>query len=321
MPDMASMGSVASVLGLVVAVVVAIYQRGEAQKSERKANAEKERAATLEDHLSRQRWQQLRSLGEQIDTLEKDQRHTADATGAALHARLKEQYSAILGVIATSTPSFSAKLLRHWVYTGRLSRPWQVEEALSHVDPDSSNDDIEESEVWLRKLINDSKSSSGEALRSLCFPVELNEYAASYILVASSVKDQLLVFSKRGGQTAYSLAVLLDHLTQDALQVVSNKIGPVRHKTWGWDEKLSFSERFHHYLSIDFWVVHGAANHAQNKLLDYGEFFEKYNAVVKYVIPTDRATKLARKKYPEIADFVSKLWEDEENKCLGNPLD
>ncbi|HCE4579500.1 hypothetical protein CGH93_23065 [Vibrio parahaemolyticus] len=70
--DFGSVGNVASILGLVVAIAVALYQREVALKAEREAKAEREKAATLEDHLLRQRWQQLRSLGEQIDQIERE---------------------------------------------------------------------------------------------------------------------------------------------------------------------------------------------------------------------------------------------------------
>ncbi|WP_040474668.1 hypothetical protein [Marinobacter algicola] len=306
---MASMGSVASILGLLVAIAVAFYQRNAAIKAKFRANAEKERAANLEDHLARQRWQQLRSLGEQIDTLEKDKRHTADATGAALHARLKEQYSSLLGVIATSTKSFSAAQLRHWVYTGRLSRPWQVEEALSHVEPEFSNSEIAEDEKWLRRVIDDAKVSAESSPQTLQFPLEVNEYVAAYILVAAAVEEQLLEVSRGSGQTAYSIAVLLNHLAEDCLTKSQNKYGPISLKAWGWDSDKTFKERFYHYQELDFWVVRGAAHDAQSLLNGYEEFFEDYDALVKSVIPTKSAIHHSRNKYPDIAEIADRFLE------------
>lgn len=305
--DMASAGSIASILGLIVAIAVALYQREAAVKAENRANAEKERAATLEDHLARQRWQQLRSLGEQIDTLETDQRHTADATGAALHARLKEQYSSLLGVIATSTPSFSAALLRHWVYTGRLSRPWQVEEALSHVELHSSPGEMAEDEEWLRRIIDDAKASPELPPKTLNFPLEVSEYVAAFILVAASVEKDVLEILKSGGQSSYSLAVLLNHLAEDCLTKSKRKIGPVRLKAWGWDPEKTFEERFKHYQEMDFWVVVEASDSAQNLLLGYEEFFQDYDHVSKKIIPTEAAINSSRKKFPVIAETAEML--------------
>lgn len=312
--DMASMGSVASILGLVVAIAVALYQRDAAIKAEHRANAEKERAATLEDHLARQRWQQLRSLGEQIDTLEKDRRHTADATGAALHARLKEQYSSLLGVIATSTPSFSATLLRHWVYTGRLPRPWQVEEALSHVELKSSNSDIAEDEKWLRRIIDDAKASPESPPKTLQFPLEVNEYVAAFILIAASVEEQLLEILKGHGQTTYSVSVLLNHLAEDCLTKSQKKIGPINLKAWGWKSGKTFKERFHHYQELDFWVVQEAAQHAQSLLRGYEEFFEDYHTVSTLVIPTRAAVNSSRKKYPAVAETADGFLESNDQR-------
>lgn len=305
--DVASTGSVASILGLVVAIAVALYQRDAAIKAEHSANAEKDRAATLEDHLARQRWQQLRSLGEQIDTLEENQLHTADPTGAALHARLKEQYSSLLGVIATSTSSFSSTLLRHWVYTGRLSRPWQVEEALSHVEPNAFNSDMVEDEKWLRRIVDDARDSQESTPKTLHFPLEIDDYVAAFILVAASVEEQLIEILKGYGQEKFSALVLLNHLAEDCLTKSQIKIGPISLKAWGWDSRKSFIERFNHYQKIDFWVVLEASKHAQSLLRGYEELFEDYDAMSKLVIPTKAAVNSAKKKYPKIAETAESL--------------
>lgn len=310
--DMASLGSAASILGLIVAIAVALYQRDAAIKAEHRANAEKERAASLEDHLARQRWQQLRSLGEQIDTLEKDSRHTADATGAALHARLKEQYSSLLGVIATSTPSFTSTRLRHWVYTGRLSRPWQVEEALSHVELTASNDDMLEDEKWLRRIIDDAKNSPESPPKTLQFPLEVNEYVAAFILVAASVEEELTGTLQGRGQNTYSASVLLNHLAKDCLTKSQNKIGPISLKAWGWDSGKLFKERFNHYQQLDFWVVKEAAENAQSLLRGYEEFFENFDTLATLLVPTKAAVNSAKKKFPEIAETAESLLDRKE---------
>jgi hypothetical protein len=53
MVDLGMVGSIASVVGLIAAAGIALYQRDVALKAQRRAESERRRAATLEDHLAR----------------------------------------------------------------------------------------------------------------------------------------------------------------------------------------------------------------------------------------------------------------------------
>ena len=56
--DLSLFGSIASVIGLPAGFIIAYFQH--------------RKAASLGAHLTRQQWQQLRSLGDQIDSIEKE---------------------------------------------------------------------------------------------------------------------------------------------------------------------------------------------------------------------------------------------------------
>jgi hypothetical protein len=300
--DLGTIGSIASVIGLVVAIAIAVYQRGEAFKAQQKAESERARAASLEDHLARQRWQQLRSLGEQIDTLELEGSYKHKPIEAALHARLKEQYGGLLGVVATSTPGFSSSTVRHWVTIGRLPRPWQVAEAITHLEKTALEGAPSEDERWLADLIK--STTAVPKVEMIRPPRELNQYVASYILVAHSVREELRDVLGRGGQAAYSAAVLLHHLASDCQVVLSlHKAGRPNFQTWGWETGKSFRERFDYYQTQDFWVMTVAADKAQDDLNGFRHLFEPGKDLMsKMLIPTLKAADVARSRYPEVAE-------------------
>lgn len=300
--ELDTLGNIASVIGLVVAIVIAVYQRGEALNAQRRAESERARAASLEDHLARQRWQQLRSLGEQIDTLELEGSYKHKPMEAALHARLKEQYSGLLGIVATSTPDFSPSTVRHWVTIGRLPRPWQVAEAITHLDMRSPDGAASEDEQWLADLIN--STTVVPTVQAVQSPRELNQFVACYILVANSVREELRDLLGQGGQSESSASVLLYHLASDCQTVLSfNKAGKRNFKAWGWNAGKSFRQRFDYYQTQDFWTVTVAAYKVQDALKGFEQLFEPmtyYSSSM--LIPTCSAAEIARSRYPEIAE-------------------
>lgn len=301
--DLGDVGSIASVIGLVVAIAIAVYQRGEALKSQQKAESEHARAASLEDHLARQRWQQLRSLGEQIDALELEGGHKHKPMEAALHARLKEQYGGLLGIVATSTPGFSSSTVRHWVTVGRLPRPWQIAEAITHLEKASPEGAPSEDERWLAELIK--SATVVPKVRPIQPPRELNQFVASYILVAHSVREELKEVLRPGGQASYSVAVLLHHLALDCQAVLSlKKAGRPNFLTWGWETGKSFRERFDHYQTQNFSVMSEAAERTQDDLNGFRHLFEpgQDGFRSKMLIPTSQAADVARSRYPELAE-------------------
>jgi hypothetical protein len=303
--DLGVVGSIASVVGLVAGVAVAVYQRDQALKAQQSAEAERERAVSLQDHLARQRWQQLRSLGEQIDTLELEGRQKYEVLGASLHARLREQYSGLLGVVATSTPGFCASDIRHWVAIGRLPRPWQIAEAISYLEKPASVGSQSEDERWLAAII----ASAGviPAPQPVQPPPEMGEYVASYILVADSLRQELNDVWPQGGKTDLSAAVLLGHLAWDCAQICSPTIaGSPSFRAWGWEAGKPFGERLEHYQSQDFWVLVGAAEAAQKPLNGFEELFDAGTGhLITKVIPKHKAAEVARAKYPELAQAAA----------------
>lgn len=307
--DLGTVGSIASVIGLVVAIAIAVYQRGEAVKAQQKAVSERARAASLEDHLARQRWQQLRSLGEQIDTLELDGSYKHKPMEAALHARLKEQYRGLLGVVATSTPGFSSSTVRHWVTIGRLPRPWQVTETITHLEKTALEGAPSEDERWLADLIK--STTAVPKVQMIQSPRELNQYVASYILVAHSVREELKDVLSRGGQAEYSAAVLLHQLASDCQMILSlDKAGMPSFQTWGWQTGKSFRERFEYYQTQEFRVMTMAADKAQDDLNGFRQLFEpgQDDFMSKMLIPTPKAADVARSRYPELAEAALKVF-------------
>jgi hypothetical protein len=308
--DLGTVGSIASVIGLVVAIVIAVHQRGEALKAQQKAESERARAASLEDHLARQRWQQLRSLGEQIDTLELEGSHKHEPMEAALHARLKEQYGGLLGVVATSTPGFCSSTVRHWVTIGRLPRPWQVAEAITHLEKAALEGAPSEDERWLAELI---KSTTVVPKVQAIQPArELNQYVASYILVAHSVREELRDLLGQGGQASHSAAVLLYHLALDCQVALSlNKPGKPMFRTWGSETGKSFRERFNYYQTQDFWIMVAADDKARDELKGFEHLFEPMSdrrRSLAMLVPTSKAAETARSRYPELAEAAASVF-------------
>ncbi|HCG9646540.1 TPA: hypothetical protein ACF31N_004407 [Vibrio parahaemolyticus] len=309
--DFGSVGNVASILGLVVAIAVALYQREVALKAEREAKAEREKAATLEDHLLRQRWQQLRSLGEQIDQIERENSQATDPASAALHARLKEQYASILGVIAASTKDFSVALIRRWVNTGRLFRTWQISEALTYVNIVHTDESNLDDEKWLREIIERTHSSQQQIPQSLQLPIELNEFVAAYIILSGIYSD--FIKSKLGsGQQNYSVVTVLGYLANDCLEKSNNKFGGEHFQCWGWKELKDFEERYDYYQKLDFWVVCTVSRHFQSKLSDYANYFEDVGSSPRYVLPTNKAFDEAKMLFPELYGLATNLLNNDE---------
>lgn len=307
--DLGSLGSVASVVGLIAAIAIAVYQSRQARRAHKEARAERERAASLEDHLARQRWQQLRSLGEQIDTLERDGRYRHQPVDAALHARLKEQYSGLLGVIATSTVSFDSSVVRHWVAIGRLARPWQIAEAISHLEKPKTSQPPAEDEQWLAALLQ-----SGNMVpkpTAVQPPREIDDYVAAFVLVADSVRDELREFLSKGGQSGHSAAVLLDHLACDCLQIQSlDRPGRPVFKAWGWQLGKSFRERFEYYQKQEFWVMANAGQHAQAKLQGFRHLFEVGgDTTSRVLIPKSDAVEGVRAQFPHLVAAAARVFE------------
>ena len=301
-------GSVASFIGVVLAVAIAIYQRGETQAAQKKAEQERERAASLEDHLARQRWQQLKSLGEQIDSIEQNGNHKYDPMQAALHARLKEQYNGLLGIVATSTPNYSAATLRHWVTVGRLPRPWQIAEAISHLEKEDLSKNESDDELWLTELLK-SKNVIPK-IQAIRPPIELDAYTASFILISNSVRDQLKSLLSSGGQTENSATILLHYLALDCERLVDNtRIGPNYFKAWGTNTGKSFSERFNFYQSQDFWVIKTAADNVRKNLDQFRIFFEEGDLLHASLLPTQKSVDSARSRFPELVEAAAMIFQ------------
>ena len=304
--DLNTLGSIASVIGIVAAAAIAVYQRGEALNAERKAETARARAASLEDHLASQRWQQLRSLGEQIDALELQGGHKHKPMEAALHARLKEQYAALVGIVATSTPGFSASTVRHWVTIGRLPRPWQIAEAITHLDKISQEGVPLDDQNWLAELIR--SGSIVPTTRAIQPPRELNQFVASYILIANSVRDELKNLLAQGRpQTKYSALFLLYLLALDCNSLLSRKKGGlIQFCAWGWESGKSFRERIDYYNEQDFWIISMASQKAQGSLKGFEHMFEPMaSGTSSTLLPTADAAEIARARYPNVAEVAA----------------
>ncbi|ELI0637525.1 hypothetical protein Q8344_005256 [Vibrio harveyi] len=304
--DVGSIGNIASILGLILAVVVALYQRDSALKAEREAKAEREKASTLEDHLLRQRWQQLRSLGEQIDQIELEKSQITEPTSAALHARLKEQYSSVLGVVTASTECFSVALIRRWVTTGRLFRTWQIEAALSFVSIDSTDKSSAEDERWLRTIIDSTNQSNQEGPKKVQLPKELNEFTAAYIIISSMNYE--FIDSKLGyGQNNYTLSVLLGFLAQDCIEKHNVKLGKPNYKCWGSNDVEPFRSRYDYYQNMNFWMVCTLSSYFDSQLSCYDFYFENVGASPYHILPTSEAIKEAKELFPELCSSARGL--------------
>lgn len=293
--------TIASILGFIAAIVVAIWQHRVAIAAEKKADEERGKRASLEDHLERQRWQQLRSLGQQIDALEADGRKEYQPSLASLHASLKEQYSSLLSIIATSTSQFDATALRFWVGTGRLRRPWQIAEAVSHLNRKPSTSSGGEDERWLNELIEAKRVvPAPQPVKKALVPTK---YISAYILMAYAVKDQLSGLLRRGGQSEYSISILLSLLAEDCLNLAEQGAGQdPRLRAWGYGEAKSFEERFLYYQKQEFWIVVAASDAAQSKLDGFQSFFNLTSRFDPCLLPKDEAVEQARARYPNIAE-------------------
>lgn len=311
--DVGSIGNFASIIGLVLAIAVAIYQREVALKAEREAKVEREKAATLEDHLIRQRWQQLRSLGEQIDQIERDSSQISDPASAALHARLKEQYASILGVIAVSNSCYSVSLIRRWVSTGRLFRTWQISEALTYVNVDNVDKSNADDEKWLKELIERSNASSKQHPQSIQLPIELNEFAAAYILI-SDLHFEMIKSKLGSGQNNYSLVTVLGFLAYDYIEKHTEKFRDNRYKCWGWDDSKSFEERYQYYQKMDFWMVVATSDKFQLLLSDYNAYFENTGSSTNSILPINKAIHEAKELFPELYISINSLHAKEKDE-------
>ncbi|HII4333238.1 TPA: hypothetical protein ACY4P8_004690 [Vibrio parahaemolyticus] len=309
--DVGAVGNIASILGFFLAIAIALYQRDIALKAEREAKSEREKAATLEDHLMRQRWQQLRSLGEQIDQIERENSHISDPASAALHARLKEQYASILGVLTVSTPNFSVALIRRWVSTGRLFRTWQISEALTYVNANTVDKETTEDEKWLREVISLTNASSQPHPQNIKLPIELNEFVAAYILLSranhSFIKAQL-----NSGKNKYSLTTVLGYLSHDCIEKMNAKYRHESLKCWGWDKNKTFEERYAYYQKLDFWIVCTVSDYFQSTIREYSDFFEDIGAHPKCLLSTSRAVDEAKELFPELYTIVQELFPNEQ---------
>jgi hypothetical protein len=303
--DLGMIGNIASVGGVAASVLVAWHQSSQAKRARREAQAERERAATLEAHLDRQRWQQLRSIGEQIDTIERSGKQEHSATEAALHARLREQFASLLAVIATETKTYTPAVVRHWVQVGRLVRPWQVAEAVSHLGPLATDGDhASEDSKYLTELCRDVRR-----VAKLEGPKQPTDYVAAYILIAHHWKAELVTLLKPGGQSHYTGAVLLDCLTQDCLDSVTAGSHDAPHqRCWGATQKKSLRERFEHYQSLDFWVMAEASENAQRRIEPFRDLFEPgRDRSGKLLVPKEEAAEMARARFPHLVEPAAKI--------------
>lgn len=294
-------GTIASVLGLAAGVAFGAYQYRVAVRAEKKADEERSRRASLEEHLERQRWQQLKSLGEQIDALDSDGRKESEPRLARLHASLREQYSSLLGVIATSADKLDATVVRSWVNSGRLRRPWQIAEAISHLNQENLTSGDPKDKSWLDNLISD--GSVVPKPRPITKPKEPTPYVAAYILMANAAWDELRPFVREGGYNHYPLTVLLDHLAEDCVALCN--IGEGSDPTliaWGHENRKPFSERFEHYRQHDFWVLVNAADAVAEKLKEFDRYFNHKGDIAHRIVPKQTAVQELRKRYPEIAE-------------------
>jgi hypothetical protein len=294
------LGTIASLVGLGASVVIAAYQHRQAQAARRETAAEKNRAATLEGHLTRQRWQQLRSIAEQIDAIERTGRMDHSPAEAAIHARLKEQFASLLGVIATSTGDFNAATVRHWIDVGRLRRPWQIAEAVSHLDALPGADPNQQGS--LRQLL----SSTGcvPPPQPLRLPTKPDLYVAAVILIASHYESELVALLPQGGQIGYSLAVFFHLLAVDCARLATIKNERVEFYCWGSKSGRSFAETVKYYESMDFWLVATAKDEAQSKLGPFRHLFEPGQHAL---VPTTQAVEMARTMFPELVALVPKV--------------
>lgn len=222
---------------------------------------------------------------------------------AALHARLKEQYAGLLGIVATSTPGFSSSTVRHWVKIGRLPRPWQVAEAITHLEKTAPEGAQSEDERWLADLLKSTATVPG--VKAVQPPRELNQFVSAYILVAHSVRRELQdILSQSDRQDPSCVNVLLYNLAFDCEVIVSRKkAGYHFFRTWGWAEGKSFQERFNHYNTQDMWVVLPARDKVLHALSGFQHMFEPMNTrSSSMLIPTPEAAEIARSRYPEVAE-------------------
>ncbi len=141
-----------SLWGTFAGIVVGLVGLGFGYNQSRNAKLANIKTTTVEEHLERQRWQQLRSFGELIDLLEKNGRHEANADYAAARSSLRQQYGTVLATLATAHREYSARLLRGWIENGRLNRPWQILEAMTHL-PDSRADQLHNYD-WLKERLD-----------------------------------------------------------------------------------------------------------------------------------------------------------------------
>lgn len=294
-------GTITSILGLLSAMAFGVYQHRVAVRAESKADQERSRRASLEDHLERQRWQQLKSMGEQIDAIESDGKKEYEPRLAGLYASLREQYSSLLSVVATSEEALNPSVVRSWVTSGRLKRPWQIAEAISHLNQKNMTSGDDEDRDWLSELIN--KESIVPKPRSVQKPKEPTPYVAAYILIANAVSDELQPALRKGGQHGYSLTVLLNHLAEDCVALRNKGAGrdPTL-KAWGHEQGKSFGERVEHYNQQEFWVMVNAADTVAGKLKGFERYFDHTGDLVCEVVPTGAAVEELRSLYPDIAE-------------------
>ncbi len=300
MSDLGTLGSIASLAGLVAGFIIAVYQRRQALEARKEAAAERARATSLQDHLTRQQWQHLRSLGKQIDTLEGEGRTTETAVDAAMHAGLKEQYRSLLGVVATSTPGFSASTVRDWIEVGRLLRPWQIAEAISYLEVSATQEESADERQLLKDLLDSTRAVPRVA--EIKTPPEPTPYVAAFVLVGHVVRDSLRGLLRNASDEVV-VAVLLHYLALDCLEMGSlEKIGGPKFRCWGSDSAAPLEERFKYYRKQDYWVIHGVAERVRVKLLQFAGLFENSSSSdpPHFLIPKDKAAEVLGRKFPKI---------------------
>lgn len=276
----------ATISGLAVGLV----GLGVAYDQNRVAKAAAKKVVGVEQHLAQQRWQQLRSIGDLIDLLEKDGRHEHNADYAAARASLKQQYGTVLATLAAATPAFSAHLLRGWIENGRLSRPWQIVEAMTHL-PDSRADQ-QHNYDWLKERLG--AQAPAESVKAVSIPSKLGRSEAAYILCVNDNRDFINnLLLQDSGHSAAVMVFVMQLQAQDRCRLRPPING---YDCWGTAEKKPIAEIFGHYNGFEFYVIHAAAESSKQKIRLFADHFEDYNCLQ----PKDSALERVRVEFPDL---------------------
>ena len=297
--NFSNIAGIASIVGLMVGLAFGAYQYFQARKARMAAEAERKRAVQLEDFLASQRWQQLLSISEQIDSLERTGKQELHAEEAASHARLKGQYSSLITILATFSGDFSAKILRHWIEVGRLIRPWQIAEALVHLKTPTLDD--ADDHKWVLDTARAQGATSDPV--EVDQPSEPDDWAMAYVTLAYLHKDDIATIAPSGGYTRFAIVVLLGYLASDCLNSIAfdDKFTDGAISTWGHGQ--FFVKRAAYYAEQDVSLLVNKQHETQRRLGNVPWLFTNF----EMLIPTAEALEYVTAKRPDLAAAATKL--------------